>query len=138
MVEIEKSWCLFNREFPEFFKTHPTFILRSNFKASRTLKPKRPVLLWYIICSLKWSCFDILTWLGFTKRKWRWDKRTIFWFLFLSIVGRFREYLNKVGKAYLQYKSFWWTMSTTRNDRFAVKNKHFYDSVINFGIKSIN
>ena len=46
MVQIEKSQCLSNREFPEFFKTHPTFIIKSNFKASRTQKPKRRGLLW--------------------------------------------------------------------------------------------
>ena len=45
MVQIEKSQCLLNREFPKFFKTHPTFIFRSNFKACRSLKPKGPVYL---------------------------------------------------------------------------------------------
>ena len=24
--QIEKFWCLSDREFPEFFKTHPTFV----------------------------------------------------------------------------------------------------------------
>ena len=63
MVQIEKSQCLLNREFPEFFKTHPTFIFRSKFKASRTLKLKRRVLLPTIVSyshksqvlSIKWK-----------------------------------------------------------------------------------
>ena len=43
MAQIEKSWCLLNREFPEFFKTHPTFIFRSSLRACRSLKPNRPL-----------------------------------------------------------------------------------------------
>ena len=38
LVQIGISWWPSCREFPEFFKTHPTFICRWIFKVSRTLK----------------------------------------------------------------------------------------------------
>ena len=44
MVQIVKSQCPMNREFPEVFKTHPTFIYGSNFTASRNLKTKPDML----------------------------------------------------------------------------------------------
>ena len=40
MVQIEKNQCPSNREFPEFFKTHPTLICRSIVKTSRSLQTK--------------------------------------------------------------------------------------------------
>ena len=41
MVQIGKFLCLSDREFPEFFKTHPTLICRSIFNASRSLQTNR-------------------------------------------------------------------------------------------------
>ena len=40
LVQIVKFQCLSNREFPEFFKTHPTYISRSILKGSRSLQTK--------------------------------------------------------------------------------------------------
>ena len=40
LVQIIKFQCLTSPEFPEFFKTHPTFICRSIFKASMGLQTK--------------------------------------------------------------------------------------------------
>ena len=41
MVQIGKFQCLSHREFPEFFKTHPTLICRSIVQASRSLQTNR-------------------------------------------------------------------------------------------------
>ena len=40
LVQIQKFQCLTTREFPELFKTHPTVVSRSIFKASRRLQNK--------------------------------------------------------------------------------------------------
>ena len=44
MVQIVKSQCPMNREFPVVFKTHPTFICGLIFKASRSLQTKPDML----------------------------------------------------------------------------------------------
>ena len=44
MVRIGKFWRLSDREFPEFFKTHPTLICRSIVRASRRLQTKPATL----------------------------------------------------------------------------------------------
>ena len=54
MVQIGISQCLLNREFPEFFKTHPTFICRSIFKASRSFQTK-PATLSCHLCTVQFS-----------------------------------------------------------------------------------
>ena len=50
MAQIEKNQCPSNREFPEFFKTHPTLICRSIVKASRSLQTK-PAMLFNRTCN---------------------------------------------------------------------------------------
>ena len=44
MLRIVKNQCQSNREFPEFFKTHPTLISRLIVKASRSLQTKPAML----------------------------------------------------------------------------------------------
>ena len=51
MVQIGKFLCLSDREFPEFFKTHPTFIFRSNLSASKNKKTK-PANLFFRPCTI--------------------------------------------------------------------------------------
>ena len=59
LVQNRKFQCLLYREFPEFFKTHLTFISRFIFKASRSLWTKRQVLLWEAVAHLRNS---VLPW----------------------------------------------------------------------------
>ena len=54
MVQIGKFLCLSDREFPEFFKTHPTLICRSIFNASRSLQTNRTCYLIALVC---WAHF---------------------------------------------------------------------------------
>ena len=49
LVQIVKFQCLSNREFPEFFKTHPTYISRSILKGSRSLQTK-PAIFIFRVC----------------------------------------------------------------------------------------
>ena len=44
MVQIQISQCLSYREFPKFFRTHPTLICKSIFNASRRLQTKEDML----------------------------------------------------------------------------------------------
>ena len=60
MVQIEKSWCLLNREFPEFFKTHQTFIFMSSLRACRSLKPNRPLYFAAFVGSCSTCSADLL------------------------------------------------------------------------------
>ena len=41
--QFGKFLCLSDREFPEFCKTHPTFIFRSNLSASKNKKQNRRI-----------------------------------------------------------------------------------------------
>ena len=71
MVQIVKSQCPMNREFPEFFKTHPTFICSSIFKASRSLQT-RLTKFDMLSCS---SCMSsvlacLFKWQYFLERVW--------------------------------------------------------------------
>ena len=51
LVQIQKSQCLSDREFPEFFKTHPTFILNPIL---RPVEAKNlPASLSVVGCTLK-------------------------------------------------------------------------------------
>ena len=59
MVQIGKFLCLSDREFPEFFKTHPTLICRSIFNASRSLQTNRTCYL--IALVLLYSVLNDLT-----------------------------------------------------------------------------
>ena len=49
MVQIWKFLCLSDREFPEFFKTHPTFIFRSNLSASKNKKQNQRIYFYGLV-----------------------------------------------------------------------------------------
>ena len=49
--QFGKFLCLSDREFPEFFKTHPTFIFRSHLSASKNKKQNRRIYFSGIVCA---------------------------------------------------------------------------------------
>ena len=60
MGQNPKFQCLLDREFPEFFKTHLTFISRLFYKASRSLWTKAQVLLSGAVHSFNlWHCLSL-------------------------------------------------------------------------------
>ncbi len=55
-----KFLCLLHWKFPEFFKTHPTFICSSILKASSSIKSKSPFFLGHPVHSLEISVVNYL------------------------------------------------------------------------------
>ena len=51
LVQNGYSQCPLSRELPELFKTHPTFIFRSNLSASKNKKPNRRIYFSGLVCT---------------------------------------------------------------------------------------
>ena len=117
MVQNENSQCLLNREFPEFLKTQPTFISRSNFKASRTLKPKksnrRGLLSGAVVALLTHGIVFYLCWCFFLTQLQLTAKKVLYWELLITVQVHLSEFVWGI-----RVKGYWLSSNQKTAMRF--------------------